>query len=488
MLTLSDSEDSPNIMKNTPSALSVRATAPSLLALFLVACGPADGGGEGAGSGAEPKSSAAQTEPDQVASAPSQPATNAPAQGAPNRTTYDPRQSTGAPAASTTPQGPNPVDPHAGHNHGPLGEELGNYDGPPGELTVEKGEYNFGSMIEGEVAEHTFDLKSTGDNPLVIHNVKPTCGCTVSKVQVASDGGFVDYTYNDLIPPGTEIKLQAKLDTKNKRHKTSSKINVYCNDPASVITLGLEAQVGTYFTVTPANLNFGELSTQDSVEQSATVRSTLGDSFKLLVDTESTLPGLSAELIPVEPDENGLARTWEVKVRVGPGAREGNLGFPLRLRSDRYVAGTEPDPETGERPNYGASVMLSARVRGLISFEPQYLSFGLVRPGEARERILRVTSWDPEFKLNEEIPIRLVDAKSNEAAFAYPDSFTTTAEVSEDGKTMDVKINLTGLPDTANGTFQGRLLVETGHASRPTVSVLFSGVCRPGVKAATTGG
>ena len=148
------------------------------------------------------------------------------------------------------------------------------------------------------------------------------------------------------------------------------------------------------------------------------------------------------------------------------------------------MTGSEPDPDTGERPNYGASVMLTARIRGLISFEPQYLSFGLVRPGEPRERILRITSWDPEFKLSDQIPIKLVDAKNNESPFAYPDSFSTTAEVSEDGKSMDVKINLEGLPDTANGTFQGRLLVETGHSSRPTVSVLFSGVCRPGVKAA----
>ena len=470
-------------MKNTPSALStLPVTASALLALLLVACGPGgepSGGSTGSAAKNSPEYAQADSGTSSVATDPT----------AAEKTVYDARFAEGsgytAPPASSTPQGPLPAnDPHAGHDHGPLGQELGasNYEGPPGKLEVVNGEHNFGNMIEGEIAEHVFDLKSAGEHPLLIHNAKPTCGCTVSKVQVALDDGFVDYTYNDPIKPGTAIKLQAKLNTKNKSHRTQSKINIYCNDPASVVTLGLEAQVGTYFTVTPPNLSFGEISTQDSVEKSATVRSTLGDSFKLSADEENTLPGVTSELIPINPDENGLAKAWEIKVRVGPGAREGNLGYPLRLRSDRFVTGTEPDPETGERPNYGASVMLSARVRGLISYEPQYLSFGLVRPGEPRERILRITSWDADYKLNDQIPVRLIDART-ESAFAYPESFSTSIEVSEDGKSMDVKVNLTGLPDTANGTFQGRVLVETGHSSRPTVSVLFSGVCRPGVKA-----
>jgi hypothetical protein len=470
-------------MKNTPSALpfpTVNASAlRALLPLLLVACGP--GGDDSDGSAAVSKSHAAEAKADPSAQNAAKGETMKPLDGdveaLAEKTLYDARFAAGtnqAPPASATPQGPTPV---------PVGTPANTYAGLPGKLEVVNGEHNFGNMIEGEIAEHVFDLKSAGEHPLVIHNAKPTCGCTVSKVQVASaDGSFVDYTYNDPIEPATAIKLQAKLNTKNKSHKTQSKINIYCNDPASVVTLGLEAQVGTYFTVTPPNLSFGELSTQDSVEKSATVRSTLGDSFKLTADETTTLQGVTSELVPINPDENGLAKAWEVKVRVGPGTREGNLGYPLHLRSDRFIAGSEPDPETGERPNYGASVMLTARIRGLISYEPQYLSFGLVRPGEPRERILRITSWDPEFKLTDQIPVRLIDART-EAAFAWPDSFSTSVEVSEDGKSMDVKVNLVGLPDTANGTFQGRVMVETGHASRPTVSVLFSGVCRPGVQA-----
>jgi hypothetical protein len=459
--------------------------APALLScLILAACSTKESPSSKAGvPNAEPAktppSSVAQTDADQgaakapVTSGAPAPAATPPA-AKPAGTVYDSRLTSETPTVVP--------DPHAGHDHGPEGTDPAAFKGPPGKLVITTTDHDFGSMIEGEVAEHVFDMSSGGENPLVIHNAKPTCGCTVSKVQVAQGDGFVDYNYGDPIAVGTQIKLQARLNTKNKSHKTQSKINVYCNDPAGVITLGLEAQVGTYFTVTPQNLTFGDMSTEDTIEKSCTIRSTRGDAFKLLPDSESAMPGVTAELIPLEPDADGLAKAWEVKVRVGPGAREGNLGYPFRVRSDRLVAGAEPDPETGEQPNYGAQVMLTARVRGLISYEPQYLSFGLVRPGEQRERILRISSWDTNYKLTGEVPIRLVDHKSDQP-FAYAEHFTTSAEVSEEGRTLDVKINLQGLPDTLDGAFQGRVLVETGHPSRPTVSVLFSGVCRRGVQA-----
>ena len=49
---------------------------------------------------------------------------------------------------------------------------------------------------------------------------------------------------------------------------------------------------------------------------------------------------------------------------------------------------TGPD---GSVPHYGVTVMASARVRGLISFEPHYLSFGLVRPGQVVSRTTRTS-------------------------------------------------------------------------------------------------
>ncbi len=38
--------------------------------------------------------------------------------------------------------------------------------------------YDFGKIPEGPAAEHEFEFKNTGDEPLVITNASASCGCT----------------------------------------------------------------------------------------------------------------------------------------------------------------------------------------------------------------------------------------------------------------------------------------------------------------------
>jgi uncharacterized protein DUF1573 len=380
-----------------------------------------------------------------------------------------------APAAANLPPLPG-QDPHA-----PTNAPVNN--GPPGKLDCPVVDHDFGSMIEGEVARHTFEMKSAGENPLIIHSAKPTCGCTVGKVLVdGGDGQFVAYNYGDPIASGKLIHLEAELNTKNKHNLAQSKINIFCNDPRSTITLGLQATVDTYFSIVPPTLDFGEMSTSDAREKTATITGKRPGGFKLRQEYPQQIPGLKVELTPQSPDAEGKAERWDVKVALGPDAREGNMGYPVQLRSDQVVPGAPAQPD-GQQPAYGASVMITARVRGLISFEPQYLSFGLVRPGQEVTRTLKVSSFDPAFTLAQPKSMTLAGPSPTVPDFKWSEHFTTAARPAADGKTMEVDLTLKGLPDSADGSFQGRLMIDTGHPSRPAIAVLFSGVCRPGVKA-----
>ena len=38
--------------------------------------------------------------------------------------------------------------------------------------------HNFGTIKEGLIAEYTFKFKNTGDQPLILKDVRPSCGCT----------------------------------------------------------------------------------------------------------------------------------------------------------------------------------------------------------------------------------------------------------------------------------------------------------------------
>ena len=73
---------------------------------------------------------------------------------------------------------------------------------------------DFGSKKMGEVVNITFRCKNTGDKPLYLYDVHPSCGCTLA-----------DYT-KEPIAPGKEGKIEAQFDTKKSHpgevHKSVS--------------------------------------------------------------------------------------------------------------------------------------------------------------------------------------------------------------------------------------------------------------------------
>ncbi|MDX1272444.1 DUF1573 domain-containing protein [Bizionia paragorgiae] len=48
-------------------------------------------------------------------------------------------------------------------------------------LTFDKSEHDFGELISGTNVETVFNYTNTGDAPLVITDIKSTCGCTVPR-------------------------------------------------------------------------------------------------------------------------------------------------------------------------------------------------------------------------------------------------------------------------------------------------------------------
>jgi hypothetical protein len=59
-------------------------------------------------------------------------------------------------------------------------QEFKTKDGKPA-LSINNTTYDFGKIPQGEPASHSFTIKNTGDAPLVIKDVKPSCGCTTPK-------------------------------------------------------------------------------------------------------------------------------------------------------------------------------------------------------------------------------------------------------------------------------------------------------------------
>jgi Protein of unknown function (DUF1573) len=112
-----------------------------------------------------------------------------------------------APVAETKPEGPLPVAEFA---------------------TVD---YDFGTVNEGEVVEHTYSFKNTGEAPLIIQSAQPSCGCTVP-----------DWT-KEPIPVGGTGFVKAKFDTNGKPNAQNKTITVTANTWPKQTVLRFKAMV-----------------------------------------------------------------------------------------------------------------------------------------------------------------------------------------------------------------------------------------------------
>ena len=49
----------------------------------------------------------------------------------------------------------------------------------PTEISFDEMDYNFGTVTDGDMVNHTFKFKNTGDKNLILLGVTGSCGCTV---------------------------------------------------------------------------------------------------------------------------------------------------------------------------------------------------------------------------------------------------------------------------------------------------------------------
>lgn len=376
---------------------------------------------------------------------------------------------------------------------GKLPPVLGDGSGPRLTVPVGTDTHDFGRVMQGQNVEHVFEVKSDGTEDLVINQVKPTCGCTVARVLVETDAGeMAQYTFGQPIPPGRRIHIPAVLHTKNKHGHANTRINVFSNDPRGTTQLGLTADVETFLTVSPNFLNFGQISVGETKTLSATISTTKGQLILLELAQETLPAGAKAELTPASPDADGRSPRWDLNLTIGPDLVEGNLARAILVRSDAEIPGSEPGPD-GQPQMFQVSITMSAKVVGPFGTTPQYVSMGLVRPGQVVSRIVRIECYDKDFDFaGFEPEIRIVGlpkpGTQEYTDWEYAEYFTPTARKVEGENAIDIEVTLEGLPETVNGSFRGTLIVPLNHPDKQQIALPITGVCRGGVVQPSGGG
>jgi hypothetical protein len=91
--------------------------------------------------------------------------------------------------------------------------------------------YNFGIVDQGAVVQHTFEFTNDGAVPLVISDVRSTCGCTVA-----------DWP-REPIAPGKAGSIPVRFDTNKKGGIQSKPITITANTYPAKTTLYLNGRV-----------------------------------------------------------------------------------------------------------------------------------------------------------------------------------------------------------------------------------------------------
>ncbi|SEG03388.1 Protein of unknown function [Halpernia humi] len=98
-------------------------------------------------------------------------------------------------------------------------------------VAISEDTFDFGTIKKGDVKSHTYEITNTGTNPLIISQVSPTCGCTVS-----------EFTKEPILP-GKKGKITLKFNSENFEGVVHKTANVFANVSKAPIALNFTANI-----------------------------------------------------------------------------------------------------------------------------------------------------------------------------------------------------------------------------------------------------
>ena len=104
-------------------------------------------------------------------------------------------------------------------------------EGPLGAFEFEETSFDFGTITAGDVVEHKFSFKNTGEAPIVISETKVSCGCTTP-------------SYTEVpVAPGETGEILVKFNSKNKKGVQNKKVRIKANVPGGEYVISIKTIV-----------------------------------------------------------------------------------------------------------------------------------------------------------------------------------------------------------------------------------------------------
>src|SRR4029450_978755 len=193
-----------------------------------------------------------------------------------------------------------------------------------------------GTVAKGQVVDAVFVVKNTGGADLVISDARPSCGCTVA-------------SFDKVIKPGAEGKIQSSVDTKSFSGPISKSVLVVSNDPERPqMNLFIKALVKPFVDVLPQAFVRFSVIKGDSAGQDVLLFSE-EKGFRPTI-AETSQPYVKAEILPAGDKDKIAGRAgdqYKVRINVTPDAPEGLLNAPIRVATGVAQQPTVEIPVSG---------------------------------------------------------------------------------------------------------------------------------------------
>jgi len=179
--------------------------------------------------------------------------------------------------------------------------------------------FDFGEKNNTEFVEHDYLIRNTGTLSLEIRGVRASCGCTAVKPS------------QDIIAPGAEASIRARLDLRGRNGYQQKSITVESNDPQTPnLILTLKGNAIQPLRAQPSSLFFGRISSTG--ERSRTFDIISGQGPIQIVSTRTDNPNLLVTPIESEPGSDGT--THRFQLTIDPSLPEGNVNGSVFVKTD----------------------------------------------------------------------------------------------------------------------------------------------------------
>ncbi|MEQ8850787.1 MAG: DUF1573 domain-containing protein [Phycisphaerales bacterium] len=332
-----------------------------------------------------------------------------------------------------------------------------------GQIDFTATEHDFGKVSDTESLEHNFRFTNSGDGPLIIKDVKTSCGCTTTKLAKTE------------FEPGEGDEIEVKFKPKGGGRQTKYITVITASPDSSDIKtqrLAISAEVIPVVGMEPRSLQFGTVDRGIAETLTATVYSqdpgfviksvrVNGENVSARIAGD---PRIIEEVEPISMPQSQVVKAAEqdIEVVLHDDAPTGRF---FRQISVVVEAASEPGKPRSEHTQ---TLLVHANIVGDIQTQPQYLRMPVLNQGEnfSKDLILTRRSGDP-FKI---LDVRVEDSNI--------EGLEISTEPYTEGGLTGYRITLAGNAGAHAGSFRGYLVVETDVPREGETKVMFNGVVR----------